>query len=346
MSLPPSGEIPQGAIRFNTDSQRLEFYAQGEWWVMSTDTPNLGRSVDPTPGARGIFMGGFNPSASDRIDYINIASTGNAIDFGNLSEARYGRSTASRTRALCGSGGTPGYTDRIDFITIATTGDAIDFGNQSVSTFEGGATGNETRGLFAGGYGASPVKSADTIDYVTIATTGDAKDFGNLTFGGWGTRGFSSPTRGIFGCGYTVAKNSGPTIVVNNIINFVTIATLGDATDFGDLSIKRTVSATGSNPVRGVWMGGSGGSPYAATDQIQYIEIASGGNAILFGDLSTATKHAAGCSSRIRAVCAGNPSSATMTYIQIMNLGNSVGFGDLSEARYGSGGTSNDHGGL
>ena len=42
MSLPPSGEIPQGAIRFNTDSQRLEFYAQGEWWVMSTDTPNLG----------------------------------------------------------------------------------------------------------------------------------------------------------------------------------------------------------------------------------------------------------------------------------------------------------------
>ena len=36
MSLPPSGEIPQGAIRFNTDSQKLEFYAQGEWWVMST----------------------------------------------------------------------------------------------------------------------------------------------------------------------------------------------------------------------------------------------------------------------------------------------------------------------
>ena len=42
MSLPPS-EIPQGAIRFNTDSHKLEFYAQGEWWIMSTDTPNLGR---------------------------------------------------------------------------------------------------------------------------------------------------------------------------------------------------------------------------------------------------------------------------------------------------------------
>ena len=53
MSLPPS-EVPQGAIRFNTDAQRLEFYAQGEWWVMSTDPPNLGRSVDTTPGARGL----------------------------------------------------------------------------------------------------------------------------------------------------------------------------------------------------------------------------------------------------------------------------------------------------
>ena len=54
MSLPPSGEIPQGAIRFNTDSQRLEFYAQGEWWVMSTDTPNLGQGTDSTPGPRGV----------------------------------------------------------------------------------------------------------------------------------------------------------------------------------------------------------------------------------------------------------------------------------------------------
>ena len=50
MSLPPS-EIPQGAIRFNTDSQRLEFYAQGEWWVMSTDTPNLGKNSTSTAGS-------------------------------------------------------------------------------------------------------------------------------------------------------------------------------------------------------------------------------------------------------------------------------------------------------
>ena len=63
--------IPQGAIRFNTDSQKLEFYAQGEWWVMSTDTPNLGRSVDSTPGARGFAAGG-GPSSSNVITAVNF----------------------------------------------------------------------------------------------------------------------------------------------------------------------------------------------------------------------------------------------------------------------------------
>ena len=345
MSLPPS-EIPQGAIRFNTDSQRLEFYAQGEWWVMSTDTPNLGRGVDPTPGARGVFMGGLNPSVTNRVDYVNIESTGNAIDFGNLTQARYGRATASRTRALCGSGQTPGYTDRIDFITIASTGNATDFGNQSVSTFEGGATGNETRGLFAGGYGPSPLKSTDTIDYVTIASTGNAVDFGNLTFGGWGTRGCGSPTRGLFGSGYTITPASSP-INVNNIINFVTIASLGDAQDFGDLVERRSVAASASNAVRGVWMGGTGtSSPYAAQSEIQYVTIASTGNASLFGDLANAMKHNGACSSRTRVLSGGSPSSTEISYIQIMSTGDSVDFGDLSEARYGPGGTSNAHGGL
>ena len=89
MSLPPS-EVPQGAIRFNTDSQRLEFYAQGEWWVMSTDTPNLGQGTDSTPGARGLFGGGGDPpNGEDVIDYVNIASTGNANDFGDTRGALF-----------------------------------------------------------------------------------------------------------------------------------------------------------------------------------------------------------------------------------------------------------------
>ena len=126
MSLPPS-EVPQGAIRFNTDSQRLEFYAQGEWWVMSTDTPNLGTSADSTPGARGLSGGG----GTDRIDYINISSTGDAIDFGNLSTSiQIISSFGSSTRAFW-AGGREGSTrtNRIQKVTFASTGDATDFGD-------------------------------------------------------------------------------------------------------------------------------------------------------------------------------------------------------------------------
>ena len=40
---PPIG-VPQGAIRFNTDSQKLEFYAQDQWFEMATDSPLLAES--------------------------------------------------------------------------------------------------------------------------------------------------------------------------------------------------------------------------------------------------------------------------------------------------------------
>ena len=58
MSNQPPIEVPQGAIRFNTDSRKLEFYAQDRWYEMATDFPYLGKqtdSPDKLPGARGIF---------------------------------------------------------------------------------------------------------------------------------------------------------------------------------------------------------------------------------------------------------------------------------------------------
>ena len=101
MATKPPVEVPQGALRFNTDSHKLEFYAQDQWWEMATDVPNLGgngnastaptgNSADQSPGARGVFAG-MTPDASaatDAMDYINITTTGNAIDFGDSTLAR------------------------------------------------------------------------------------------------------------------------------------------------------------------------------------------------------------------------------------------------------------------
>ena len=39
---------------------------------------------------RGVWLGGSSPSLSNVMDYVTIASTGNAADFGDLIAARYG----------------------------------------------------------------------------------------------------------------------------------------------------------------------------------------------------------------------------------------------------------------
>lgn len=83
-------------------------------------------------------MGGYNGSAQvNTIDYITIASTGNATDFGDLSLARAAPgTTASSTRALAG-GGQPSsstYSNVIDYVEIGTLGNALHFGGLTENT--------------------------------------------------------------------------------------------------------------------------------------------------------------------------------------------------------------------
>ena len=132
MSLPPS-EIPSGAMRFNSDSQKLEYWNGSAWFQVHTATPNLASAGDPTPGARGLWGGGSPTTGGNIIDYINISSTGNAIDFGDLSgNTKYVSAFSSSTRGVWGGGyGTPAFTNTLDYVTISTTGNAIDFGDMS-----------------------------------------------------------------------------------------------------------------------------------------------------------------------------------------------------------------------
>jgi len=131
MSNQPPIEVPQGAIRLNTDSQKLEFFAQDRWYEFATDSPVL------DGGARGLFGGGGTPSNSDVIDFITISTAGNATDFGNLFDSRGAHAgCGNETRGLFG-GGNPetssNKTDGIEFITIASTGNATDFGDLTVA---------------------------------------------------------------------------------------------------------------------------------------------------------------------------------------------------------------------
>jgi hypothetical protein len=120
--------------------------------------------------------------AQNVIEYITIASAGNATDFGDLLEANKGPVTgSSSTRGIIAGGQTAaGYTNTIQYVTIASTGNATDFGDLTQAINEKGIGVSNNISFFRCGGGTS---SGDTnvIDTVTIASTGNATDFGDMS---------------------------------------------------------------------------------------------------------------------------------------------------------------------
>ena len=339
MSINPR-EIPTGAVRYNTDSNKMEVWIGDKWMQVAVSSPTL------DGGARGLYSG-RSPSPGayvNTVDYITISTAGNAIDFGDQNGAgTYGSTTSDKTRGLI-AGGHPSHNDVIDFFTIASTGDATDFGNLTQNKWlMGGGVSSGTRSVFAGGsVVTSGNPSVNTLEYVTTQSLGNAVDFGDNTQARRLTTSVNSPTRGIFAGGYA---DSSP-YPRYNLIEFITTATLGNATDFGDLSSALSENAGVCNSTRGMIAGCNN----PASKVIEVLTIATLGNSVKFGELSGNRDLLGGASSPTRGVYAGGktPSSATniMEYISLQTEGDAVDFGDLTVAGYGVYGLSNAHGGL
>ena len=120
-------------------------------------------------------MQGF--SNTNVIDYITIASTGNATDFGNtLSTMRQSAGASNSTRGVLAGGITSSATDEISYITIASTGNATDFGNLSANSSITGAAADSTNAFFY----SSSFASGNRIQYVTIASTGNSSTWADV----------------------------------------------------------------------------------------------------------------------------------------------------------------------
>ena len=295
---------------------------------------------------RGVLGGGATPSVVNTIQYIQISTTGDALDFGDLKTARYLiASCSSSTRGLFAGGYTP-YKQDIEYITISSTGNGFNFGDLLAANrnFSGG--GNETRGIFVGGLepGSNYTKSCE---YVTIASLGNSSSFGDLTEARLYTGVVNSSVR-------LVSMGGGVASPVSrlNTIDYLTIATLGDATDFGDLlSPDDGGPAAACSSTRGLLMGGRNNTPSSATthDTIQYITIASTGDTIDFGDLTRAQRFGNGTSNGSRAVQMGgaNPGAQNnIDYFEIDTLGNAQDFGNLTSNLFSGGALSDSHGGI
>ena len=81
-----------------------------------------------------------------------------------------------------------------------------------------------------------------------------------------------------------------------NTIEYITIASFGDAIDFGDLTQIRGLLAVVTNSTRAVACGGNAAPVTTNSDVMDYITIASTGNAADFGDLVTASRVNTACS--------------------------------------------------
>ena len=331
-------DFVEGMMRFNTDLNTLEFY-NGNEWKQFTYQSDITSS--PSSRGRGILAGGYDPLASsntqDHIGFLNIATEGNVLDFGNLITGRATHGTSSSTRGLCAYGYvSPTGTNIIEYITIASAGDGIDFGDGTIQRRNYAALSSSTRACFAGGESPS---LTNVIDYVEIATIGNALDFGDLSDGTRNAcRGMSSPVRGI------ITGNE----LSNDTVQFITIASKGNSTFFGEMDDNRRATGSCSNGIRGLVAGG-----YNGAERVKLISsctIASEGNFSSFGDLSSsAHDSAAGVCNSVRAIfTAGYPDhSEPLESINFASGGLAVAFGFDTMMRGSASATFSDsHGGL
>ena len=109
---------------------------------------------------RGVFASGFSGAAPspanlvDTMDFIEIATTGDAVDFGDQSRSAYQQaSVSSSTRGLFIGGANPsGSLSSIGYVTISSQGGANDYGDLTQGRFMINGHSNNTRGIFTGGY--------------------------------------------------------------------------------------------------------------------------------------------------------------------------------------------------
>ena len=252
-------------------------------------TNKNGEKAALSSATRAIFLGGQGPSGgtdkTDVIEYKEFSSSGNTVDFGDVSDGATmsASGSGSDTRGVF-SVPNNNYTE---YITYASTGNSASFGDFSAMSngYRNTAVSSNTRVVFCGNGDSS---QDEIMEYFTIASTGNATDFGDLTVPvGAPSKGqMSSGTRGIIAGGI-----SGSYV---NTIQYITIASASNSTDFGDISTTAQTGGACSSTSRGVFSLGlaSGGG---AVNTIEYITIGSTGNSADFGDLTAVSYYSAGC---------------------------------------------------
>ena len=201
-----------------------------------------------------------------------------------------------------------------------------------------------TRGRSVHAGGASPAGGGSlnsflpTISSFEHATQGEGNSFGDLTVGGQGNTAFSSRIYGFNAGRRTPSTNP------DNIIDYVTISSIGNAIDFGDMTNQRRLGASFSSSTRGIM---AGGITPSRVNTIDYVEMSTLGDAVDFGDTFHLFANAMnGISNGIRGVYNGGQDGSSniseiIQTVTISSKGNASKFGELTNKRRSTGTCSN-----
>jgi len=335
--MPPVGgtadrptDVKPGMVYYNKDFKTIEFW-DGNFWKQVDNTTQSGRVV---------CWGGVDPAvpaAKKIISHVNIASKGNAVNFGSsLDTAGHTAGMSNAIRGVFAGRTTP--SESIEYITLASEGNSIDFGDLTGTRDRASGLSSSTRGIIAGGRNPdSPSGQLNIIDYIELMTLGNALDFGDLTVATKSPSTTSNGVRGILAHQGTVAE--------------LTISSKGNSVDVGkDIFNGEYQCGGASSGTRGMWASGQATGGSATTDSIRGVEIASAGNAIEFGNLTVDRSHASGSGSHTRGIWWGGwiapVGSNVIDFVSIQSGGQAEDFGDLSNKVYNPGVVSDSHGGL
>ena len=282
------------------------------------------KRINPTPPYgidEGVVIDGYTKINSPGVMYFPT---------GDTSQRGRGRGAFAQTAAY------PNTNNSISYIDIASQGTAKDFGDLTAAGRYGCGNSSATRGV-----SGSAIGRYATMDYFTLATTGNALSFGTLTYNNYAQASVANSTRIVWISGYSPSPVNGNI----NVMTYITTATKGNGTDFGDYTDgekARYIGGNISSPTRGLAFGGYHDPNY--TSNIDYVTIGTTGASQDFGDLSGINSGCPGCSDSTRGVIFGGYTSQSpevttnrIDMVTIATTGTATDFGDIPTAKaYGA----------
>lgn len=322
-----------GDYWWDSTNQKFYVYINGEFKEFNV-------VASGTPYGDKASRVGFGTQALNSIHTWDITTLGNASDWKDLTRTSSARGAAASSGSYgfffggnANGGNSATDYNNIDYYAFANNTNASDFGDLTNESSDNSACSDGSRACIQLSFD-NGVGELAGIDYITMATPGNATDFGDVTHARRpiGNVQVSNSTRGLFAGGYSTSYTSG-----SDIIDYVTIATTGNAIDFGDLTAYGYgLSGCGSGSGdRGLFVSGYPGGRYGLID---YVTISTTGNATTFGAVFSGMSSNSGffyggsCNNATRAVMLSSYDTNRMEYVTMDTTGNASDFGDQTNS--------------